>query len=128
MVLNTLIACLGDYSTDQRGDVGSWVRVAAMECFQCLIPRVARLDAVASPRYLTETDTGRVIAGLLKQSVERIDRVRVCAGTVLCDLVCDEQITQLLDIPCRNILDKYITRCLSRKNSFSCPYRLITIL
>jgi hypothetical protein len=30
-VVGALLACLKDYSTDNRGDVGSWVREAAMQ-------------------------------------------------------------------------------------------------
>ncbi|KAI8140356.1 tubulin folding cofactor D C terminal-domain-containing protein [Fennellomyces sp. T-0311] len=110
-LLNCLQLCLTDYSTDQRGDVGSWTRAASMECLQCLIPLVARIDASSETRYLSPSTNARIMAALLKQSVERIDRVRDCAGTVLYDLLyargADE--TVLLDIPNRDILEKYIT-------------------
>ncbi|KAI9499220.1 tubulin folding cofactor D C terminal-domain-containing protein [Zychaea mexicana] len=116
-LLNSLQLCLADYSTDQRGDVGSWVRSASMECLQCLLPLIARIDATSPPEtcFLTTTGITRVIAALLKQSVERIDRVRDCAGTVLCDLLYTKSTKNpvLLDIPNREMLEKYITSDIS---------------
>ena len=114
-LLNSLHLCLSDYSTDQRGDVGSCVRSASMECLQYLLPLIGRLDALSSSledRYLSSGSTARIFAALLKQSVERIDRVRSCAGTVLCDLLYRNENTneEFLDIPNRDILEKYITR------------------
>lgn len=84
-------SCLTDYSTDQRGDVGSWVRIASMELLNYLLPCIARLDRLdctQQPKYLSATSTSDFMAALLKQSVERIDKVRSSAGNVLCDLVC----------------------------------------
>ncbi|KAG2226582.1 hypothetical protein INT45_005068 [Circinella minor] len=117
-LLNSLHLCLSDYSTDQRGDVGSWVRSASMECLQHLLPLIGRLDASSSSmedRYLSSGSTARIFAALLKQSVERIDRVRDCAGTVLCDLLYKNKTTneEFLDIPNRDLLEKYITRDIS---------------
>ncbi|KAI9310691.1 armadillo-type protein [Dichotomocladium elegans] len=111
-LLNSLQLCLTDYSTDQRGDVGSWVRTAAMECLRTLILLTARLDRqrIQQP-YLTPQATAQVVAGLLKQSVERIDRVRDCAGRVLCDFLYDDQ--TLLSIPDRDLLERAIARDLS---------------
>ncbi|KAI8059095.1 tubulin folding cofactor D C terminal-domain-containing protein [Gongronella butleri] len=89
-VVMTLENGLKDYSTDQRGDVGSWVRSACMECIGDYIPRLAHLDAA---KISSDTAT-RLVAALLKQSVERIDRVRELAGKVLLRLLA----TPVLDI------------------------------
>ncbi|KAL1931108.1 hypothetical protein VTP01DRAFT_10245 [Rhizomucor pusillus] len=111
-ILGTLLECLADYSTDQRGDVGSWVRAASMETLQQLLPLVARLDKELEPIYLTRADVTRVFSGLLKQSVERIDRVRDCAGAVLVDLLyaVDSENNPLIDVTGRDILATYINR------------------
>ncbi|KAF7732752.1 hypothetical protein EC973_000024 [Apophysomyces ossiformis] len=113
--LSNMIRQLGDqlksdYSTDQRGDVGSWVRCASMDCLHYFVPYVARLDAVTTPTYLTADDTTLVVAGLLKQGVERIDKVRARAGTIIDEFLYENP---LLDIADRDILKTYITRNLS---------------
>jgi hypothetical protein len=107
-LLNTLEACFTDYSTDQRGDVGSWVRTATMELINYLLPRISELDAVDnSIIYLNMSSTSNIIAALLKQSVERIDKVRASAGKVLCDLIIS---SDYLKFPGQDCLRHYIKR------------------
>ncbi|KAG1226647.1 hypothetical protein G6F35_002844 [Rhizopus arrhizus] len=88
-LMTSLTQCLNDYSVDQRGDVGSWVRIATMKLLDFLLPCVSRLDSLedSSTKYLSEKTTAVFISALLKQSVERIDKVRACAGKVLCNLI-----------------------------------------
>lgn len=107
-LLQSLQDCLGDYSTDQRGDVGSWVRVVSMECLQTLIQLVSRLDSSTDgDPYLAQQMIGSLMSSLLKQSVERIDRVRECAGGVICALIYD---TDTLTIPSDNVLRNALDR------------------
>ncbi|KAI9485376.1 MAG: armadillo-type protein [Benjaminiella poitrasii] len=87
-VLSTLELCFTDYSTDQRGDVGSWVRTAIMEFIGYLLPCISKLDTLQDEQtYLSMDNTSKLVAYLLKQSVERIDKVRSNAGKVICDLI-----------------------------------------
>lgn len=111
-VMEHLLAALDDYATDNRGDVGSWVREAAMEAMEKVTYLLCHVAAV-EPRHVAggEASEGvdengvstsasgegseqrgdaftpelaaRVIAGLAKQSAEKIDRVRNVAGSVL---------------------------------------------
>ena len=108
-LFQSLQDCLTDYSTDQRGDVGSWVRVVSMECLQTLVQWVSRLDAAStdSDHYLSSPIIGSLMSNLLKQSVERIDRVRECAGGVICALIYD---TDTLAIPSDSILRNALHR------------------
>ena len=83
---------LEDYSVDHRGDVGSWIREACMQGLQVMVPIVARLDhpltpAQADQRYLTDEDHVLVLAKLLQQSVEKIDRIRGCAATTMVSIL-----------------------------------------
>jgi hypothetical protein len=88
MMVSSLETCFTDYSTDQRGDVGSWVRTATMDLVNYLLPCISKLDTVSDQQpYLNITSTTYFIGALLKQSVERIDKVRSSAGKVLCDLI-----------------------------------------
>ena len=64
-LLEALFDATNDYSTDARGDVGSWVRAAAMKT---LTSFVLYLDL---PKVYLE----KVIAVLLKQCCERIDSI-----------------------------------------------------
>jgi hypothetical protein len=46
-VVDALTAALGDYATDDRGDVGSWVREGAMRALPDLVAAMAAADAAA---------------------------------------------------------------------------------
>ena len=45
-VFNTFLAALDDYATDKRGDVGSWVRIAAMKAFQTFVIHMSHYSVV----------------------------------------------------------------------------------
>eukprot|EP00958_Prasinococcus_capsulatus_P008944 scaffold879_cov410-Prasinococcus_capsulatus_cf.AAC.29 len=80
-VVPALMDAMCDYSVDKRGDVGSWVREAAMES----IGEVAAL--MCSSRQLSREVFATILKGLVKQSVEKINRIRETAGKVLAKLV-----------------------------------------
>lgn len=104
--MGSIGACLTDYSTDQRGDVGSWVRIPSMEFLNYVLPHISKLDAeLDGQNYLEMTSTSNLIAALLKQSVERIDKVRSIAGKVLCDLILK---TEHLEYPGQDYLRTHI--------------------
>jgi len=59
-----------------------------MQGLQVMVPIVARLDHHLTPaqsdqRYLTDEEHVLVLAKLLQQSVEKIDRIRGCAATTM---------------------------------------------
>ncbi|KAJ1534009.1 hypothetical protein HK096_004470, partial [Nowakowskiella sp. JEL0078] len=78
---------LQDYSTDSRGDVGSWVREACIYNFEYLIRFLIPLEMSDTQKWLEPELIKRIIAGLLQQSMEKIDRVRETAGTALRALI-----------------------------------------
>jgi hypothetical protein len=99
-LLPALLASLDDYCTDNRGDVGSWVREAAMRA----IPRAACALAAASPRYCAAAATAsappaRLAAALLKQAAEKIDRVRTGAAAALASLLSGLPPAALASVP-----------------------------
>lgn len=82
-MFDALCAGLGDYTTDERGDVGSWIRmacIAGLTVFAEVLPRACG-DAGALAGYLPPERYHLAVAGVLKQGVERLDNVRACAGT-----------------------------------------------
>ncbi|KAH7912534.1 ARM repeat-containing protein [Hygrophoropsis aurantiaca] len=81
-IFDALDRGLDDYTMDERGDVGSWIRMA---CIQGLTSVVSSLFAVASnlsnfAEYLPPTRYHSAIARILRQGVERLDNVRQLSG------------------------------------------------
>jgi hypothetical protein len=74
-----------------------------------LFPCISKLDATDSESvaYLNMASSFNLIAALLKQSVERIDKVRASAGKVLCDLILS---SEHLKFPGHDYLRQYIKR------------------
>ncbi|CAJ1420847.1 unnamed protein product [Effrenium voratum] len=70
LLLKALQGAMQDYATDRRGDVGSWVREVAMEVAVALLQQQ---KVGAPPRLGSSTD---LLAQLLRQAVEKIDRLR----------------------------------------------------
>eukprot|EP00736_Rhodelphis_marinus_P002796 Rmarinus@m.297 len=92
-VFSSLRLAMDDYCTDDRGDVGSWVREAAMEAFATIVPlvevaqRQRQGEGLQGP--LPSDWASTVVSLLAKQAVEKIDRVRNIAGSVLEKLLLD---------------------------------------
>lgn len=86
-VLPHLIAALDDYSTDNRGDVGSWVREAAMEGLVSLL--LAVLPPCPDPTNAARLQplVQAAATALIKQAVERIAHVREVATRQLARLL-----------------------------------------
>ena len=85
-VVNTLVdAMLGgldDYSIDERGDVGSWVRLVCIQGLTSISELLFR-DAHSIPDfdcYFPPQKYHAASSGILKQGVERLDNVRQQAG------------------------------------------------
>jgi hypothetical protein len=77
-----LLGGLNDYTVDERGDVGSWIRIA---CIQGLRSFAESLFGHASSipdfeEYLPPDLYHEAIGAILKQGVERLDGVRQKAG------------------------------------------------
>ncbi|EST09962.2 Tubulin-specific chaperone D, C-terminal [Kalmanozyma brasiliensis GHG001] len=78
--LQSLVGGLEDYATDQRGDVGSWVRLSCIAGLRDVL-KLCRRHA----RQIDRAQLDEAVGGMWKQAAERIDHVRCAAGTaVLC--------------------------------------------
>ena len=102
-----------DYSIDSNGDVGSWVREGSIRGLDSLISTLhsqgLTLDSVM------ESDKqaifwNAVISNLCRQAVERIDRLRETAGTVLHKI--------LWDVPSVNVSSAEKLRAILPRFSF----------
>ncbi|XP_058417961.1 tubulin-specific chaperone D isoform X5 [Diceros bicornis minor] len=79
----TLLDCLSDYTTDSRGDVGAWVREAAMTSLMDLTLLLGR----DQPELLEARVCERVMCCVAQQASEKIDRVRAHAAHVFMALL-----------------------------------------
>jgi hypothetical protein len=81
-MFQSLLHGLSDYSMDERGDVGSWIRIACIEGLasfvEILISRASNIPNFAE--YLPPDNFHAAIGGILKQGVERLDGVRQEVG------------------------------------------------
>lgn len=67
----SLQKALNDYTTDHRGDVGSWVRMEAIQALEDLVTHV--------PSKLSVEKISPLIGSLVRMAAERLDKVRLQA-------------------------------------------------
>ena len=93
-IYTTILSGLDDYTADQRGDVGSWVRMAALRAVASISEALflRKNDLVSFENYLPSDTWHSAIAGVLKQGVERLDNVRAVAGEQLMVLIWSESV------------------------------------
>jgi hypothetical protein len=96
---DALLEGLTDYTTDERGDVGSWIRISCVlalsEFIQILFTHSKSLPDFT--HYLPPERYHAAIGGILKQGVERLDNVRQQTGT---------QFMKLLRVPPPEVDDR----------------------
>ncbi|CAG8736301.1 24921_t:CDS:10 [Gigaspora margarita] len=116
-IINAYFMGLEDYSTDQRGDVGSWVREACMNGFSEVCSLIALLDLNESDcePWLSDELSIKIFSNLLKQSVERIDKIRSCAGRILLEFLymkasSGDKEVYLFNLPDREILQSILPK------------------
>jgi hypothetical protein len=97
LAISSFLLGLEDYTSDRRGDVGSWSRTAAMKGCTELILLVAASDSALNEAYgLNASTMARVIGALLKQFCEKLDTVRQIADTCLCKLLCNRAVSTIV--------------------------------
>lgn len=82
-LFSTLTNSLEDYTVDQRGDVGSWVRLAAIEGLTDLIGfyRISPpFDTLRRVEWLSDNAFHDAVAEIAKQMTERMDSIRAKAA------------------------------------------------
>lgn len=79
-IFGCLFLALNEYTIDNRGDIGAWVREAAMNA-------LFKLTVTIPQEFLDEQKVHAVISGLLQQAVEKIDRTRALAGKLFCKII-----------------------------------------
>ncbi|CAH9148224.1 unnamed protein product [Cuscuta epithymum] len=90
-VIQSLLRALDDYSVDNRGDVGSWVREAAIEglekCSYILCKRGSK-----GTLYFDEDLATCIVGGIVKQATEKLNKLRELAGNTLQRILYNKEI------------------------------------
>jgi hypothetical protein len=72
---------MDDYTTDKRGDIGSMVRESSMNSMSNILKLISNND------FLKKLLKSNVLQGsitlILQQLVEKIDRTRLIAGSIM---------------------------------------------
>ncbi|NWX27676.1 TBCD protein, partial [Notiomystis cincta] len=82
-IYSTLLAGVTDYTTDSRGDVGGWVREAAMTSLM----EVTLLLVQNEAQLISANICKQIMCWLAQQSAEKIDKFRAHAGSVFLTLL-----------------------------------------
>eukprot|EP00088_Acartia_fossae_P032718 TRINITY_DN33473_c0_g2_i1.p1 TRINITY_DN33473_c0_g2~~TRINITY_DN33473_c0_g2_i1.p1 ORF type:complete len:502 (-),score=89.06 TRINITY_DN33473_c0_g2_i1:224-1729(-) len=77
-VYDCFLVCLEDYTLDRRGDVGAWVREAALSGIEQLTIKLLAKSTAAVPAAVV----AQFMPCLAQQAVEKIDRTRGLAGRI----------------------------------------------
>ncbi|KAI4493051.1 hypothetical protein M0802_009699 [Mischocyttarus mexicanus] len=86
-IYNCYLFALKEYTIDSRGDIGAWVREAAMTGLHVLTNLVLQANLLS---LLNESLMTDIISGIAQQAVERIDGIRAQAGIVFSALIHSE--------------------------------------
>lgn len=130
-VMMSLVKALDDYSVDNRGDVGSWVREAAMDGLERCIYILCKRDSIGSTRRSDGNESvlelptcdmiknnqmdslfdvnlaSILVGGICKQAVEKMDKLREAAAKVLQRILYNKTI-YVPYIPYREKLEKVV--------------------
>ncbi|KAB0802179.1 hypothetical protein PPYR_04365 [Photinus pyralis] len=74
----TFLSGLSEYTQDNRGDIGAWVREASVSALHTLTLLLAK----HKPDVLTSELVPKIMSGVAQQAVEKIDRTRALAGKI----------------------------------------------
>ncbi|XP_032726201.1 tubulin-specific chaperone D isoform X3 [Lontra canadensis] len=104
-IYRTLLGCLHDYTTDSRGDVGAWVREAAMTGLMDLTLLLGR----EQPELIEASVCQQVMCRVAQQASEKIDRIRAHAARVFMTLLHSDG-SPVPHVPHRGELEKIFPR------------------
>lgn len=130
-VMQCLFKALDDYSVDNRGDVGSWVREAAMDGLQRCASILCKKDSIVNSSGLDKAESASeqfesemiknnqkhtlfddklacsIVGGIIKQAVEKMDKIREMAAKILQTILYDKTL-YVPFIPYREKLEEII--------------------
>jgi hypothetical protein len=78
-ILTALTGALDDYTTDQRGDVGSWIRATSIRSLASIIADVSACSESQARSLVPQDAFSAATAGIAKQAFEKLDLLREAA-------------------------------------------------
>ncbi|XP_078011895.1 tubulin-specific chaperone D isoform X3 [Phascolarctos cinereus] len=115
-IYDTFLDCMNDYTTDSRGDVGAWVREAAMTGLMELTILLTRNH----PDLIEANVCKQIMCCLAQQSSEKIDRFRAHAGSIFLNLLYFDS-PPVPHLPYREELEKIFPRSESSVLNWNAP-------
>ncbi|XP_061248410.1 tubulin-specific chaperone D isoform X5 [Bos javanicus] len=112
----TLLDCLKDYTTDSRGDVGAWVREAAMTSLMDLTLLLGRNQ----PELIEAPLCQQLMCCLAQQASEKIDRFRAHAARVFLALLHADS-PAIPHVPARPELERLFPRAAVASVNWGAP-------
>ncbi|KAK5650202.1 hypothetical protein RI129_001231 [Pyrocoelia pectoralis] len=97
-IYTTFLNGLSEYTQDNRGDIGAWVREASMSGLQTLTLLLAKYKS----NVLTSELVTKIMSGIAQQAVEKIDRTRALAGKIFYSFIHSNP--EVPNIPNKNTL------------------------
>jgi len=79
-MVQAAIVALSDYSTDQRGDVGSWIRITGLSA----LGQMLSVPTIYS--QIDQVTLDSAIGGIIKQGVEKLEPCRSQAYATMAQL------------------------------------------
>ena len=104
-----------DYTLDSRGDVGAWVREAAMSG----LSRLTYLVIEENPTLITPDICRKIMCCLVQQASEKIDRTRAHAGELLLGMI--HHVPEIPFIPHKSEVMKILPSSLKNTLNWSAP-------
>ena len=121
-IWNCLIKAMQDYSIDNRGDVGRFVREQALDSLKRLTVLILSFQQQQkTPQSIMNQDkTVQLFNAILQQCVEKIDNIRVIAGKILAFFLYPNVVSlQQLEIPQRKFMESLFPHELLLSSDFS---------
>ena len=88
--LDAFLDGLTDYTTDERGDIGSWIRISCVLGLSTFT-QILFTHSKSLPNFIEYFPPEKyhaAVGGILKQGVERLDNVRQQTGAQFMKLLC----------------------------------------
>ncbi|XP_043924058.1 tubulin-specific chaperone D [Protopterus annectens] len=116
LIYDTLLGCMNDYTTDSRGDVGVWVREAAMTSLM----EVTLLLVNNHAQLIQPVVCKKMMCCLAQQAGEKIDRCRAHAGSIFLKMLQYDTPT-VPHVPHREDLEKLFPRSETETLNWNAP-------
>lgn len=104
-IFEALFKGLDDYTADQRGDVGSWIRMACVRGVSSLL--LSLLDSSTTAEWIDQAVYHRAVGRILKLAAERLDVVRKVAGEALKPIVMRNEARPEWQLPASSELRRF---------------------